>query len=85
MEETYLKVLIEKSKVEIYRNRHCFLFLTLIRTGFYHSQTGIEAISEKYFFNAITYFKLSIEHRLRKLKVPFSYFYSMLALLEKRI
>ena len=78
--ETYLRIFIEKSKTDIYRDGH-WLFIAKLDSNIcpvklsklYLSRTEIKPDSEEYLFRAVTYFKRLSKHKLRKNNLPISY------------
>ena len=79
-EESYVKIFIEKSKTDQYRDGH---WLFLAKTGshlcpvnllkVYFHRADIKEDSEEYIFRAMTYFKSSDIHKLRQKNTPLSY------------
>ena len=78
--ETYVKIFIEKSKTDIYRDGH-WLFLAKLNSDLcpikllkvYFCRCGINDDSEEFIFRGMTYFKKDDIHKLKKKDSPISY------------
>lgn len=91
--ETYVKVFIEKSKTDIYREGN-WLFISKVDSEIcpisilklYLNKCGIDPKSEEFIFRGMSFFKSKSVHKLRSKNVPISYSTArtnMLSLLSK--
>ena len=92
-EQTYLKIFIEKSKTDIYRQGN-WLFISKLNSHIcpisilkaYFKRCRIDPESDSFVFRAMTFFKSKSSHELRRKNTPICYSTArsnMLALLSK--